>query len=101
MNTRVRKAVKKASKLAAMATKKASVLSKNALLISDRTTRAAAVTIAAAQTVKEIVNRQQRKRKMAKVTKAAKQIGVTVAAAAAVTGVALAVHRSGNTHRFR
>ena len=100
MNTRVRKAVKKASKLAAMATKKASVLSKNAVLISDRTTRAAAVTIAAAATATPICFAAFVTFALCRFRCWRFTISFTVCAAA-VAGVALAVHRSGNTHRFR
>jgi hypothetical protein len=88
MNTRVRKAVKKAGKLATKATRKASALSNNA------SKSATAVTIAAAQTVSSLIKRQQRKRKMAKVAKAAKQVGAGLVAAAAVTGAAIAVNNA-------
>ena len=60
------------------------------------------MTRAATKAVTAMVKKQQRKRKMAKVAKAAKQVGVGLAAAAAVTGAALAVRNARKpTRRFR
>ena len=87
-NTKLRKVAKKATRLATAAGKKASSLA------TDGRTGAAMLTHSAAKAVTAMVKKQQRKRKIAKVKNAAKKVGIGLAAAAAVTGAALAVRQS-------
>ncbi|NUQ11030.1 MAG: hypothetical protein HUU26_01715, partial [Gemmatimonadaceae bacterium] len=68
MKTEIRKAARKAGQLATRA-------GKAAVELKDSAEKAVATA----------VKRQQRKRRMARVAKTAKQVGVAVAAAAAVT----------------
>ena len=87
-NTKLRKVAKKATRLATAAGKKARGMA------SDASTSAAVLTHGAAKVVNAMVKKQQRKRKVAKMKSVAKKVGVGLAAAAAVTGAALAVQKS-------
>ena len=87
-NTKLRKVAKKATRLATAAGKKASSMA------TDASTSAAVLTHSAAKAVTAMVKKQQRKRKVAKMKSVAKKVGVGLAAAAAVTGAAIAVRQS-------
>ena len=87
-STKLRKVAKKATRLATAAGKKASSMA------NDAGASAAVLTHSAAKAVTAMVKKQQRKRKVAKMKSVAKKVGVGLAAAAAVTGAAMAVRQS-------